>query len=145
VSYLIVVGVDGSENATHALRWAGEEARLRGGTITALLAWQFPLIGIPGAFDPGELEDDAKRSLNSQVLESELPEGIEVNQLVAQGDASTSLIHSCDQLGADLLVLGSRHRGGFAGVALDAVGGVPCPVVIVKPPASETAAQSATG
>jgi nucleotide-binding universal stress UspA family protein len=133
VSYLIVVGVDGSDNATHALRWAGEEAQLRGGSVTALLAWQFPLIGIPGAFDPQELEGNAKQSLVSQVAEAGLPEGIEVNQIVAQGDPGASLIHSCDQLEADLLVLGARHRGGFAGVAMDAVSGVACPVVIVKP------------
>jgi nucleotide-binding universal stress UspA family protein len=141
VSYLIVVGVDGSDNATHALRWAGQEAQLRAGTVTAVLAWQFPLIGIPGAFDPDELEGRAKQSLNAQLEEAGIPADVEVNQIVAQGDPGASLIHSCDQLEADLLVLGARHRGGFAGVAMDAVSGVACPVVIVKPqPATAEAA-----
>lgn len=38
----IVVGVDGSAHAAAALRWAVEEARLRGARVQAVLAWDLP-------------------------------------------------------------------------------------------------------
>ncbi len=56
----------------------------------------------------------------------------------AQGDPSGSLITACERIGADLLVIGARGRGGFTGLLLGTVGQqcaahAPCPVVIVKP------------
>ena len=57
----IVVGVDESEGARDAFRWAVHEAELRGWTLTALMAWSFldqhhASSGVP--FDPhyGEAE-----------------------------------------------------------------------------------------
>ena len=45
----IVVGIDGSEQAVEALRWAIGEARLRGATIDAIDAWNYPYVVVPGA------------------------------------------------------------------------------------------------
>ena len=42
---VIVVGVDSSEGAKAALRFALEEARLRQATLRAVHAWQFEYIG----------------------------------------------------------------------------------------------------
>ncbi|MEE1775067.1 universal stress protein, partial [Streptomyces sp. JV181] len=38
----IVVGVDGSEPSKAALRWAVEQARVDGGAVDAVLAWESP-------------------------------------------------------------------------------------------------------
>ena len=48
----IVVGIDGSEQAVEALRWAIGEARLRGATIDAIDAWNYPYVVVPGATIP---------------------------------------------------------------------------------------------
>jgi nucleotide-binding universal stress UspA family protein len=39
---VIVVGVDGSKSSSEALKWAAEEARLRGATLKVVRAWQVP-------------------------------------------------------------------------------------------------------
>lgn len=137
MSYRIVVGVDGSENSQHALVWAEEERRHRDAELTAVFAWEFPLIGIPGAFNREELENEAKEFLAGEVA-AVIGDGESVNLVVAQGDPSASLLQACERIGADLLVIGARGRGGFTGLLLGAVGQQcavhsPCPVVIVKP------------
>ena len=131
----IVVGVDGSEHSFAAYRWALEESKRRGGDVTAIFAWQLPLIGIPGAFDREELEVDAKRYLNELLDQQPSAEGVAVERVVVQGDPSNSLIEAVKRADADLLVLGTRGRGGFAGLLLGSVGQEcaahsPCPVVI---------------
>jgi len=147
VSYQIVVGVDGSDHAQRALRWAIEEAEVRDGELTAVFAWQFPLIGIPGAFDGDSLETEAKQFLSAEVAAANPPAQLTINTLVAQGDPSASLLAACQNANADLLVIGSRGREGFIGLLLGSVGQecaihAPCPVVIVKDKGEHDANQS---
>lgn len=137
MSYRIVVGVDGSENSQHALVWAAEERIHRDAELTAVFAWEFPMIGIPGAFDREDLEDEAKAFLAGEVA-AVIGDDASVNLVVAQGDPSASLLQACERIDAALLVIGARGRGGFTGLLLGAVGQQcavhsPCPVVIVKP------------
>jgi Universal stress protein family len=63
MTYRIVVGVDGSEHSSAALRWALSEAECHSGTVTAVLAWQVPFLSFPGAFDRDELEKAYKEFL----------------------------------------------------------------------------------
>ena len=134
----IIVGIDGSTHSLNAYQWALDEARRREAELTAVFAWETPLIGIPGAFDRDELERSAQQFLNEQ-LDSQTAGagGVNVHRVVAQGDPSASLIEACKQLDAEMLVLGSRGRGGFAGLLLGSVGqecaaNAPCPVLICK-------------
>jgi nucleotide-binding universal stress UspA family protein len=113
MAYQIIVGVDGSDSSRQALTWAIDQASLRDAQLTAMLAWQLPLIGIPGAFDRDEFEQSAKDVLNGELAAARCPDNVKVNQVVACGDPSEALIHLCNRCGADLLVLGSRGRGGF--------------------------------
>ena len=147
MSYQIVVGVDWSDHSQHALRWAIEQAEVRDGELTAVFAWQFPLIGIPGAFDRDSLEAEAKQFLSAEVAASNPPKELTINTLVAQGDPSASLLAACKNTNADLLVIGSRGREGFIGLLLGSVGQecavhAPCPVVIVKDKDEHDANQS---
>jgi nucleotide-binding universal stress UspA family protein len=123
----IIVGIDGSDDSINAYRWAIDEARRRDAELTALFAWELPMVGIPGAFDRDELEGMAKKFLN----------GVHITRVVAQGDPSASLLEACKRTDAEMLVLGSRGRGGFAGLLLGSVGQecashAPCPVLICK-------------
>ena len=133
----IVVGIDGSDHSINAYHWALDEARRRGADLTAVFAWELPMIGIPGAFDRDELERSAQQYLNEQLDSQADTDGVTVHRVVAQGDPSASLMEACKRVDAEMLVLGSRGRGGFAGLLLGSVGQecashAPCPVLICK-------------
>ena len=52
----IVVGVDGSDGSLQALRWAIDEARLRGARLVAVHAWLAPYApAMPGVGAPAML------------------------------------------------------------------------------------------
>jgi nucleotide-binding universal stress UspA family protein len=132
-----VVGVDGSDHGNAALRWAVEEAKTHAAEIVAVFAWQMPLIGIPGAFDREELEKLCMNFLEETVSAVVSAPQVPITKLVAHGDVSASLIEAA--MNADMLVLGSRGRGGFAGLRLGSVSSecvqhAACPVVIIKQP-----------
>ena len=135
MTFRIVVGVDGSEHGNAALRWALDEALAHEAEIVAVFAWQMPFIGIPGAFDREEMERMCKRFVEEAVA-SIVPEPrVPITRMVAEGDVSASLITAAKA--ADMLVLGSRGRGGFVGLKLGSVSQecaqhAPCPVVIIK-------------
>lgn len=133
----IIVGIDGSEHSLHAYRWALAESARREAELSAIFAWETPMIGLPAAFDRTELENDAKRFLNEQLDRAGSTDGVTVHRVIAHGDPSASLIEACRQSGAELLVIGSRGRGGFSGLLLGSVGQecashAPCPVVICR-------------
>jgi nucleotide-binding universal stress UspA family protein len=141
VTYKIVVGADGSPHGNAALRWAIEHAVALDGSVTAVFAWQIPFLGMPGAFDPDELEKLAKDFLTETVSSVVPSPPVPLWTVVAEGDPTESLIAASDE--AELLVLGSRGRGPFKGLLLGSVcqgcaANTKCPVVIVKiPPDTE--------
>jgi len=139
----IVVGVDGSEGSGRALDWAAAEARLRGETLTVVHAWDMPAAiaattVLPHAQSWAILEAAADEVLKAMVARAEAL-GAHPREVLVQGHAAATLLSSATE--ADLLVVGTRGRGGFAGLLLGSVSqavvhGAPCPVVIV-PPAPE--------
>lgn len=137
----VVVGVDGSEASRAAVRWAAEEARLRGAELVAVEAWEFsPLIfaaDVPVALD--ELRTSVTDHLH-EVVSAEVPDGVAVRELVVEQAPVPALLGQCEA--DDVLVVGSRGRGGFAGLLLGSVSQQlaqhgTCPVVIVRPPAED--------
>lgn len=136
----IVVGVDDSPAASAALRWALEEARLRRATLEVVHTWAFPAMSeLPGgAVDTllADLERGATEVLG-QVLDEVVGAETRVNVVrrVLQGAPAAILVERAS--GADLLVVGSRGRGGFVGLLLGSVAQqcvhhAPCPVVVVR-------------
>lgn len=139
--HTIVVGVDGSDNARAALEWAFGEARLRKANLHVVTVWTYPyVIATPGAGAAAatlsELEDSAKATL-SESIQAVVGAGdpdVRVTTAVTEGPVTRTLLDAAK--GADLLVVGSRGRGGFAGLLLGSVSQsvshhAPCPVVIV--------------
>ena len=139
---LVVVGVDGSEPAKRALRWAIEEAKLRGARLTVVTAWHVAgyAHGAPG-FAPilsqpiDKSVREAAETIASEAAEEGRAAGIETDVSVRNAQAADALIESAE--GADLLVVGSRGHGGFAGLLLGSVGQqcahhASCPVAIIR-------------
>jgi nucleotide-binding universal stress UspA family protein len=136
----IVVGVDGSDHSIAALQWAVDEGRLRGWSVRVLAMWEFP-----NAFNPVTLltlEADpfvaeARHALD-RALEAVDLEGADVSTDVIEGPAAEHLVSASRY--ADLVVVGSRGRGGFTGLLLGSVSQhlvsyAKCPVLVhfVKP------------
>src|SRR5579875_1538909 len=102
----IVVGYDGSEGAQVALDWAAREARLRGEKLCVVQAWS------PGEFGQDEeMEAYADQPLKQQMTDMLKDEDVDWESTTVKGHPGKVLIeHSA---GADMLVVGSRGRGGF--------------------------------
>lgn len=121
----IVVGIDGSEGARGALKWAAREARVHKASLEVVHAWSLPYgYGLPytsAHFDPSSIEEAARRTLDSAVGSID-PDGLAhpVDPVLLCGGAAPVLLERAK--GADLVVAGSRGLGGFTGLLLSSVG-----------------------
>lgn len=112
--HTIVVGYDGSKGADAALDWAIREAKLRGDGICVINAWS------PGEFgQDSEMEAYAEEQLKEHMATRMKDEDVPWEAATYRGSPAKILVeHSVD---ADMLVVGSRGRGGFAGLLLGSV------------------------
>lgn len=111
----IVVGVDGSPCSVTALRWALTEARLRGVTVRAVLAWApegrpAPIFERCSSFDPEVIEKTAAAYLHETVANLDLgdPPVKIVERLVYQHPVGALVAESAY---ASMLVVGARGIG----------------------------------
>jgi nucleotide-binding universal stress UspA family protein len=138
----IVVGIDGSHNASHALEWAMTEAAIRKAPLTVITVNSVPASYWSGA--PVELPSDHEKVAEirktaeeavakaAEKLGAGRPDSVTVTAL--SGFPAQTLIDSAR--GSDLLVVGTRGGGGFAALILGSVCSqvvhhAPCPVVVV--------------
>jgi len=138
----IVAGVDGSEEGTLALRWALRQAALTGARLHVVSAWQVPFgYGFPEAYIGTDVEDGFRAHLR-QILH-DVPAGdVPVSSSVVNGVPAAVLVEA--SRGAELLVVGSRGHGAFAGLLLGSVSThcvshAHCPVTVVRAPRTEDA------
>ncbi|TDO66444.1 nucleotide-binding universal stress UspA family protein [Kribbella sp. VKM Ac-2571] len=141
----IVVGIDGSETARRALEWAAAEASLRGARLIVVHAWQQPTAALMSTYapllaDPATLAETARQTLTDSLKAADLTGLVsEPELLVVQGPAASALIGAAEN--SSLLVVGSRGRGGVAGLLLGSVSRQVAhestiPVVIIPPTAT---------
>jgi nucleotide-binding universal stress UspA family protein len=132
----ILVGVDGSTASVEALRWALAQARLTSASVRTITTWQTP--GQSGfdiytpAVDWAEL---ATRTLEVALKEAGDGGPVDVESVVVQGHPAKILVDA--SVGAQLLVVGSRGHGGFAGLLLGSVSEyviahASCPVLVIR-------------
>jgi nucleotide-binding universal stress UspA family protein len=133
----IVVGVDGSDGAAAALDWATQQAARTGASLEIVTTWQWPTsygsaFGF-GDYDPqGDAGQIARRALDR----IDLP-GDRKRCSVLSGSAARHLVEASKR--AELVVVGSRGHGAFAGLLLGSVSThcvhhAACSVVVVRPP-----------
>lgn len=135
----IVVGIDGSDTATAALKWAAALAETKGGSVSAVMAWNYPaammmpIIGTPVL--PGDLVAETTRGILNGVIEAtELPD-VPVEQWIMMGAPRAVLTETAED--HDVLVLGrsgnSRLKELFLGSTVSyCVRHADCPVVVVR-------------
>jgi nucleotide-binding universal stress UspA family protein len=126
---MIVVGFDGSAPAVAALRWAVDEAALRGTQLEVLRAWDLVqelagvlsdrgmADGVPAESEVAELvqrrlADDVAALLPGGVPDHVRCRAVEAHPVAMLVDASAA---------ADLLVVGPHGRGRVAGLLLGSV------------------------
>src|SRR5581483_11471994 len=106
--------------------------------VHAIATWEHPVVyGVGYAIPDDDIGAATGRVLSDSVKEA-LDDGdapVEMREEVVVGNAPRVLLEAAH--GAELLVLGSRGHGGFAGALLGSVGQhcvqhAPCPVVIVR-------------
>jgi nucleotide-binding universal stress UspA family protein len=125
-----------------ALRWAVRQAELTGGAVEAVIAWQYPAAVTGYAWMPVAVvesvddEEIAQKAVAEAISNMDTAgSGVRISARVQQGYPAPVLIDAA--AGADLLVVGSRGHGGFAGallgsVSMHCVHHAPCPVVVVR-------------
>ncbi|MFI6087981.1 universal stress protein [Streptomyces sp. NPDC051218] len=140
----VVVAVDGSAGSDHALEWALTAARLRNARLRIVHVRQYAMPLADGPHMPTiDHRPDAdpvvervrgalERRADLPPLTVEIVEGAPGRDIAPLGDE------------AQLLVLGSRGRGGFASLLLGSNGlacarEAACPVVVVRPDEELTA------
>lgn len=135
----IVVGVDGSDQSICALVWAAKEAERRGAPLHVVTAYTVPIFAASSmdagytTMDDAIIREGAQSVLN-KALERISQYPIEVFPRVETGDAAAVLLELSEE--ADLMVVGSRGRGGFVGRLLGSVSSAlpahaKCPTVVV--------------
>lgn len=138
----IVVGIDGSHNASHALEWAMTEAALRKAPLTVVTVNQVTASYWTG--NPVTVPADEERIVKVRKLAEDAVAATAAKLGTAQpasvtitavhGFPAKSLLDASE--GSDLLVVGTRGGGGFGSLVLGSVSSqvvhhAKCPVVVV--------------
>jgi nucleotide-binding universal stress UspA family protein len=107
----VVVGVDGSAGGDAALRWAGQEAQIRGAELRVVHAAPSAYVDVPLP-DPVRVIDVVQREANAvleqAILRCDLPASVKVHPLSATGSPAKALLQASRD--ADLVVVGRTGR-----------------------------------
>lgn len=121
----VVVGVDGSDHGRCALIWAAREAQRRRSPLHVVTAYSVPIFaasGLDGGYstiDDTVIQDGAKAVLREALDSIEGFDDLDITSSVESGDAAGVLLQLSES--AELLVFGTRGRGGFVGRLLGSV------------------------
>lgn len=127
----VVVGVDHSAPSLVALRWAAEFADRAGLPLVPVYVREPSLRGSSDDLSLAELEDHERAALRAAVGAHQGP----VEAEVPSGHAGEELLGLAEP--QDVLVMGSRGRGGFTGLLLGSTSTsvaqhASCPVVVLR-------------
>ncbi|WP_435123478.1 universal stress protein [Micromonospora tulbaghiae] len=137
----VVVGVDGSEPATRAVRLAAREARRRNRPLRVVHGFIWPLLRVPVSAPAGSPPGAGLRNQAEQLVadavaaaEAESP-GLRITGEIIDGEAAAVLVGESPT--AAVIVLGDRGLGGFTAlvvgsVAVQVVSYADCPVLIAR-------------
>jgi nucleotide-binding universal stress UspA family protein len=134
----IVVGVDGLASSIRALEWAVRQAEVTDAAVEVITTWEWPVsygltVALPDGWDP---RADAQKLVDDAVarVRGAHPD-VTIRTSVIEGHPAPVLVDA--SRGADLLVVGSRGHGEFAGMLLGSVSehcvtNAYCPVLVMR-------------
>lgn len=134
----IVTGVDGSEAAKVALRQAADEALAWDAELTALAAVPIPsgfsMGWVPDTVDRSGVLDDVQDALDATLAEITEGSGLRVKTHALDGNPAALMAEFSTAV--ELVVVGSRGRGGFRGLLLGSTSQAvlnyaKCPIMVV--------------
>ncbi len=144
----VLLAVDGSEGARKATEWVRDLARKLAGLEVTLLQVVKPVDFRYVAVESGgsgwqrvldELEAGARERARGLVEETEgsFPAEARTTVMVTVGDPATEIVNTAREIGADLIVVGSRGLGQVKGILLGSVSDrvvhlANCPVLVVR-------------
>lgn len=141
----IVVGTDGSETASEAVRQAGELAAPLGATVEVVSAYE-PVsqarLREESKVAPGDLQwminprEDVDATLEA-AAEQIRAAGAEARTYARQGDPADAILDVAEELGADLIIVGNKGMTGAKRFLLGSVPNkvshhAPCSVLIIR-------------
>ncbi|MEJ3747034.1 universal stress protein [Actinomycetes bacterium KLBMP 9797] len=137
----ILVGYDGSDGATAALRWALGEAARTDAPIELLYAFEWQSVAGPIVPGPAAWPDRSAREAAGEMIDKTLEEAVRIHPevaitgSVAIGSAAALLEERSRR--SRLVVLGNRGHGGFLGLLIGSTSvtvaaHAHCPVVVVR-------------
>jgi Universal stress protein UspA and related nucleotide-binding proteins len=140
----IVLALDGSPSSLQARDLVAGLAWPNGLTVQLVSAYDVPIDWTGGVGSTMDWVGDAEDALRDELLE-ELrrlarpleDRGWQVERRVIKGRAATAIMNAARELGADLIVLGSRGRGPLRSMLLGSVSAevadhAPCPVLVAR-------------
>ncbi|MCW0213395.1 MAG: universal stress protein [Pseudonocardia sp.] len=139
----VVVGVDGSPTSEAALAFAFDAASRRGVPLVAVHTWLDDMLDptLAPVIDWTTIETDERALLGERLAGwgAKFPD-VEVRRLVVRDRPARTLVD--ESVGAQLVVVGSRGRGGMRGLVMGSVAQAVlrhshCPVAVARPPAPD--------
>lgn len=136
---VIVVGVDESEHAVTVAKKAVDEARRRNEPLHVVHVFHAPVIPYLGSpVDIPAIADAERTAVWDRIGPHVSPPDVEIERVDLEGYPPDTLVDYVQNVGADLLVVGSRGRGELAALILGstshrAIHLAPCDVLVVKP------------
>ena len=141
----IVVGTDGSETATKAVRSAVELARAVGATVELVSAYE-PVPAQQLAAERRDAPEDLQWAINPrEVVDATLEaaaevakeEGVTAQVYARQGDPADAILDVAEEQNADLIVVGNKGMTGAKRFLLGSVPNkvshhAPCSVLIIR-------------
>lgn len=141
----IVVGTDGSETASEAVRQAVELAREIGARIELVSAYE-PVSRARLREEKSQIPDDLQWMVNpredvdatlAEASERVKEAGLDVETYARQGDPADAILDVAEETGADLIVVGNKGMTGAKRFLLGSVPNrvshhAPCSVLIIR-------------
>jgi len=136
----ILLAVDGSEQALHAAKVAGDLVRsVKASELRIVIAYE----PVPAYLGEPNLQNTINARMNesqdvlheAETMVGEIP--AEIHSELIEGQIADAIINVAETRNCDLIVMGSRGLGRLAGALLGSnsqkvVSEAPCPVLIVR-------------